>query len=281
MKSILLLTLFAADAFQDHEHLREIMETKHLHGDEDAARQAAANLPDDGDIAETVKEEGLDQRAGKAPDPAELAYATGVKREIYCRGKGLVFADSEHADGSTSRLRLISESRSMAPEAYAQMHGGGQWIYEYGNKFREPTRSEVWQTWGKPNGFNIFEVRRHSQSKIDQGSWSAEWRGPENHGTHYSVNTSSAPEPVNSLIMATQYQMWGSPRLGFDIDFRPRYKDSVHFNAIGRKSGRFILRADREITKHLETFAYKDAEGDGHGYDDCYELTLKIAADAQ
>lgn len=274
---------FAGNRFRENDEFRQVLAAKYLHGDMDEARNKASTLrdelPSDDALRTLIAAEGFDDRGNVTPDPAELAYATGKKSEFYCRAKGLVMATGQHADGSVSRLVLISANRAMASDAYALTEDGSQWIYELSNSFRQPVRSEIWQTYGRPGAFDVFEVRRLPDDKSDQASWRSKWGAGRNEG-HYSVNTSSrSPEPTRGMVMAFEYQLWGSDDLGGELTFAVGQRDVRHFRVAGRLSGRMPLLSEREVAEHLPALTYEDAGGASHTFSDCYRVDLTIKYD--
>ncbi len=271
----------AATPLAEADAFRGLLEAKHLNGKPQLARRAANDLyeqlPEGAPLRAQLAREGFEAETNTAPDPAELAYATGLKNEFYCKDVGLVMAEGKHADGSVSRLLLVSNNRKVAPGSYALVENGSQWVYELSDSFRAPIRSEVWQTYGQANAFDLFEVRRKGEGAFDQGSWKAEW-GPGSTHSDISV-TGDDLEPVRSLFMAMQYALWGSYRLGLDVTFKEGTRDRVRSFAKGKRSGRFALLADRVVAEHLPVVAFDDADGGAHSYQDCFRVELKLRGD--
>jgi len=270
----------ARNQLEDFEDYRSFLETKHVKGDAQLAQNQLSRLVDrlpSGDFlkAHIVTHDLAENTA--TPDPDELAYATGRKKEYYCKGKGLVLAEGEHSDGNWSKLVLLSSVRRMDSDQYAIVQDGSQWIYELSNSFRQPAQSEVWQTYGRENAFNIMEVRRLDHGKVDQGSWDYQWSDGGFRSRH-SV-TGEHLEPVRNLFMATQYHLWGSVHLGYDLKFEVGYKDINKWRANGDKSGNFPVLSEREVAKHYPELTVTDSTGADHIHSDCYRVDMTLTYD--
>ena len=155
------------------------------------------------------------------------------------------------------------------------MNDGSQWIYELSSSFRPAVRSEIWQSWGQPNGYTIFELRRLPNNKVDQGHWDVEW-SPGNMSSRHSVNTfENAPEPSRALTMAMQYQRWGSIKMGYDLIFNLGAKDTNIFK-VRNGDAEYFLKASREVVEHIPEVTFQDAASASHVYQDCYRVSQKI-----
>jgi hypothetical protein len=272
-------TLAAARSSYDQmEDYRRALETQHIDGEPEKAKAETEELLKEVDpnspVFPAIVRSNQELSGAKEGDldPAEVAFATGHKTEYYCKDKGLVYMEGQHNDGSWSKLVLVKSQREMIGDSYSQS-SDGQWTFEMSNSFRAPTRSQLWQTYGKPNAFNIFEVRDNADGHTDKGSWDSSWEG-DNHSSRYSV-TSGGDEPVR-MHMALHYHLWGSNELGYSLKFEPGYKDRIKSEVHGSKSGRIPLQATRYVEEHLPSFTYEDSTGASYTADDCYKVTAAI-----
>ena len=272
--SVMLLAASAAEARTQLElygDYRNVLATEHLDGDPKEAKSRAEKLR-----REVQPESPLYlSLASGATDQAELRYASGTQQQYYCKGKGLVYAEATHGDGSSSKLAFIGGTRKMLNDSYSQM-GDGQWTYELANSFRKPQRSQLWMTDGQPNGFDIIEVRALEGGTADKGVFDFFWQGDSHVDRHWSVNGTDV-EPTR-LFMALQYHLWGSPDLGYKLDFVPGKQDHISWTFHGH-SGEIVVKSEREVAEHLAHFSYQDGAGQAYPVDDCYRVEVMITTD--
>ena len=109
-------------------------------------------------------------------------------------------------------------------------------------------------------------------------AWDHSWVAADGtFKSRHSINGTEL-EPVHSMFMALQFHLWGSNKLGYDLNFEVGARDA---NMIGaqRRNGRFPLLSDRVVAAHLPDVVYQDADGNSHSYSDCYRVDLTIKYD--
>ncbi|MCB0414285.1 MAG: hypothetical protein KDD50_08130 [Bdellovibrionales bacterium] len=272
------LSAFAGNRFDQMETYREIQRLMKVQGKKRPALNLAkgllAQLDQEDELYKEVSELIGFLGDGNPNFPLEKAikYATGTKEEIYCKGVGLVHLEGKHNDGTKSSLKLISSNRDLG-DTYSFVKGG-DWVYELDTGYREPVTSESWLDQSTANSYQVREFRRRTEGN-DKGTWKASWQG-NSSSTSYSTSGETL-EPL-PMYMANDYHLWGAYDLGFKINFKVGEKDKI-YNREGGSTKAIILKTDREVTKHLDQFNYKDAKGNNHKFSDCFKVHLKIELD--
>lgn len=231
------------------------------------------DISNDHPLFEDIYKSYLDYSGVKASDDLEKAikFATGRKEEAYCKGVGLVFSKAFHNDGTISRLFLGESKRTLGKDSYSVMYDG-RWTYQLDTEYREPIKSEVWINSADENHYDIQELRNTPKGR-DKGKWTAKWR--DGSFSNSFSTKGSVKEPI-PMYMAVDYQAWGTPDLGYRIDFKVgnAQKTSSHEPTFGH--GRILLNGERTVKKKLKFYKTRDFDQKVRKYNDCFLVETKI-----
>lgn len=209
----------------------------------------------------------------KEPDES-IRFATGTKDEIYCKDVGLVHLLARHNNGTTSEVRIISSNRKLSGGYSIPI--SGDWVYEFNSSYRESIRSESWMVKSTPNSYEITEVRQNKNGDFDEGHWMAEWN-KEGPATLKAKTKGEMEEPV-PMYMANAYHNWGTYDMGFKINFKVGYKDTI-FGKCNGLVNTIWQKTRRSVGERLEQISYSDSSGKKHTYNDCFKVHSVIELD--
>ena len=278
LKTLLLTSTFSSalaynglDAAKDYERLLHIL---NIGGDVERAKMMSEGLmaninvyhPLYSQVEQTYLELNGDDNE-RALHKA-IRYATGTKKEIYCKDKGLVFLKAYHNDGTISRMFLKDETREYIGSGYAAI-SRGQATYEIDTEYREPILSTVETIKGTLQSYESKERRNNG----DVGTYSANWSGS---GISYSYSSrGNVPEPI-PMYMATDYHAWGNPTLGYDIEFKVHNKGERKTHESLMKGGKIYTKSFWKVRAYMPTFFVRDFSGNRINYKDCYQVNYTI-----
>lgn len=285
MKNVLILValivgfqLKAESEFNKNEAYLEIQRLMNVQGDKQAALDLAKTLFNKLDKKDRLYPE-IENLIGYLGDgnptfPLDKAvkFVTGKKEEVYCKGAGLVHMQGFHNDGTKSELRLISHSRKM--DSYAVMNKG-DWIYELDTDYREPIKSDSWLQESTNSSFKMKEFRRLKNEKFEEGVWTSKW-DKKSDSLSYQTN-GDTPEPI-PMFLANDYHLWGSPDLGYKINFKVGATDKIASHEQGPPKT-IYMKGVRTVEKKLDNYDYKESNGTSHSYKDCFLVVSKIELD--
>lgn len=231
------------------------------------------NVSSDHPLFGDIYKSYLEYSGVKANDDLQKAikFATGRKEETFCKSVGLVSSELYHNDGTTSKLFLGNGKRSLVKNSYSIM-SDGRWNYQLDKGYRDPVKSEVWVNSADEQHYDIQEYRKSSNGK-DKGQWTAEW-GNDSFSTNFKTKA-SIKEPI-PMHMAMDYQAWGTPDLGYRINFEigDTQKMSARESTFGH--GKIILESIRKVVKKLNKFKMKDLDQKERKYKNCFLVETKI-----
>ena len=200
-----------------------------------------------------------------------VAFATGVKVELFCRGIGLVQADISHNDGAKTQLKLVGGRFEYDTEKYSVMTKGHR-KYELTNPYHDKDKSEVWINESHAQKFDILELR-----KSKRGTEKGEWFGGKRND-RFSVSVAQytfSHEPVD-IHFAMDYQLFGPPDMGYEIEFiEGKTQQMTHvIGATGEN--RILLNSIRTVKSLVDEVRFNDVDGSSYVYSDCFEVETKI-----
>lgn len=238
--------------------------------------EVLGDISNDHPLFNDVYKSYLDYSGVQKSDDLEKAikFATGRKEETYCKDIGLVFSKGFHNDGTISRLFLGEGKRTLGKHSYSVMNEG-RWTYLLDTEFREPIKSEVWINSADKNHYDIQELRNTPKGK-DKGKWTAKWKEGSFSTSFHSKGSVKEPIP---MYMAMDYQAWGTPDLGYRINFKVGDSQKTNSNESTFGHGRLLLTGERTVKKKLKFYTTKDFDQKVRKYNDCYlvETNIKFA----
>ncbi|OQW46297.1 MAG: hypothetical protein A4S09_16420 [Proteobacteria bacterium SG_bin7] len=286
MKNVLMLfallgclQLKAESEFNKNEAYLEIQKLMNVQGDKQPALELAKalfkKLDEKDRLYPEIKNLIVYLGDGNPTFPLDKAikFVTGKKEEVYCKDAGLVYLKGLHNDGTKSELKLVSNSRKM-DGSYAIMKKG-DWVYELDTEYRDPVKSDSWLEESTNTSFKLKEFRRLKNEKFDEGVWTSKWDGKSN-SLSYQTN-GDTPEPI-PMFMANDYHLWGSPDLGYKIQFKVGATDKISSHEQGPPKT-IYMKGVRTVEKKLDTFDYSEANGKKYSFKDCFLVVSKIELD--
>ncbi|MCH1923858.1 hypothetical protein L9G74_11540 [Shewanella sp. C32] len=201
-----------------------------------------------------------------------VAFTTGNKVETFCRGIGMVKATLNHNDGTETTLLLTGGKRVLEKDQYA-IADSGRWQYQLNNRYHDNVTSEVWINQSNSKRYDIEEQRKSSQG-IEKGSWV----GAKVDG-HFDVSVAQkyfSKEPVG-MSFAMDYQTWGTPDLGYNIDFIQGSKQTLSSAVnLWDQDKAILLNSVRTVSAAVKTVNVESADGGRYMYGDCYNVETSI-----
>lgn len=233
-------------------------------------------ISNDHPLFDDIYKSYLDYSGVKASDDFEKAikFATGKKEETFCKGVGLVFSEAFHSDGTISKLVLGDSKRTLATDSYSIMYEG-RWTYQLDTGYRDPIKSEIWINSADENHYDIQELRNNPKGK-DKGKWLAKWNAGSFSNSFSTKGSVKEPIP---MYMAVDYQAWGTPDLGYRIDFKIGATQKISSHESTLRHGKINLIAERAVKRKLKIYQTKDFDQKIKTYNDCFlvETNIKFA----
>ncbi len=200
-----------------------------------------------------------------------ISFATGRKEEAYCKDIGLVFLKAFHNDNSISRVFLTDNNRHLEQDSYSIIESGN-WMYQLGNAYRKPMKSELWINSANSSHFDMEELRKTKKGR-DQGKWTASWKAGSFMNSFHSSGSVKEPIP---MYMANDYHAWGTPDLGYQIVFKVGDTQEFTTKESTFNHGRIILKSTRTVISQHNIFKTRDFDHKLKVYKNCYLVETKI-----
>jgi len=262
--------------------LRDVLQLRYLAGNDDEARKLAQNLKQkqssESSLSAAIRTQvaELENKKGHEADlDAKIKFVTGVKTEYYCQGKGLVELKAEHADGTKSHVVLLSSSRVMLDNSFAQM-ASGDWVYEFSDGYRSTSRSDDWIIASTPTSYEIKESRTRPNG-TDSGDYKSNFKSPKHVSKSFGTQ-GDVKEPV-PMFLAMDFVKWGNYDLGYKIQFKNGFADSQKASESGDISHDLSLLSNRKVGQKISKLTTTDATGTKRTYEECFPVTYNISVD--